>query len=109
MASKLLDKTVSDKVLELDLGKMGIEDLGQLSRRGYGISADVIPQAELYIDSDRMQLARWPNSDWVGTTDIVRSGARSKKEFWKVRFIKLIMTVLLSGKQISMKYILQAS
>ena len=79
MASKLLDKTVSDKVLELDLGKMGIEDLGQLSRRGYGISADVIPQAELYIDSDRMQLARWPNSDWVGTTDIVRSGARSKK------------------------------
>lgn len=31
------------------------------------------------MDSDRMQLARWPNSDWVGTTDIVRSGARSKK------------------------------
>ena len=40
MASKLLDKTVSDKVLELDLGKLSIEDLGQLSRRGYGISAD---------------------------------------------------------------------
>lgn len=78
MASKLVDKTAADKVLEIDLGKLGIEDLGVLSRRGYAINADIIPQAELYIDGSRMQLSRWPNSDWVGTTGIVRSGARSK-------------------------------
>ncbi len=78
MASKLIDKSAAGKVLELDLGKLGIEELGQLSRRGYLIAAEGVPQAELYVDGSRMQLARWPNKDWVGTTEIVRSGARSK-------------------------------
>lgn len=78
MSAKLIDKSAASKVLQIDLGKLGIEDLGTLSRRGYGISADVLPQAELYIDGSRKQLSRWPNQDWVGTTEIVRSGARSK-------------------------------
>lgn len=78
MGDKLLDKSAAQKVLQLDLGKLEIEELGQLSRRGYAIAADVLPQAELYVDGNRMQLARWPNKDWVGTTEIVRSGARSK-------------------------------
>lgn len=77
-ASKLLDKSAAGNVLQLDLGKLGIEELGELSRRGYAIAAEVLPQAELYIDGSRMQLSRWPNSEWVGTTEIVRSGARSK-------------------------------
>lgn len=78
ITSKLIDKTVADKVLEIDLGKLGIEDLGVLSRRGYLIESGIVPQAELYIDGSRMNLSKWPNSDWVGTTGIVRSGARNK-------------------------------
>ncbi len=35
-------------MLQLDLGKLGIEELGELSRRGYAIAAEVLPQAELY-------------------------------------------------------------
>lgn len=77
-AAKLLDKNAAKRVLQLDLNKLGITELGKLSRRGYGIADSEIPQAELYIDGSRMQLARWPNSEWVGTTDIVRSGARSQ-------------------------------
>lgn len=74
----LLSSDAKDKVLEYNLTEDGITNLGQLSRRGYLISAGVTPQAELYIDDDRMQLSRWPNEEWVGTTEIVRSGARSQ-------------------------------
>lgn len=78
MAGKLIDKTAAGKVLQIDLNKQGIEDLGQLSRRGFLITAEELVQPELYIDGSRMQLSKWPNSEWVGTTGIVRSGARSK-------------------------------
>ena len=78
IAQKLLTTDARNKVLQYDLAADGITDLGQLSRRGYLIMAGVTPQAELYIDDRRMQLSRWPNEGWVGTTEIVRSGARSK-------------------------------
>ncbi len=79
MAAKLLDKPAADKVVQIDLNKLGITDLGQLSRRGFLIASGELPQAELYIDGSRQQLSRWPNKDWAGTTEIVRSGARSQK------------------------------
>lgn len=79
MAAKLIDRNAASKVLQYDLKKAGITNLGQLARRGFLINADVLPQAELYIDGSRMQLSRWPNSDWAGTSGIVRSGARSQK------------------------------
>lgn len=78
MASKLIDKSAATKVLQIDLGSLGITDLGELSRRGYIIASGELPQAELYINGSRQQLARWPNSEWVGTTSIVRSGARTQ-------------------------------
>lgn len=79
ISAKLIDSTAKKNVLQLDLKKAGITELGQLSRRGFLISAQVTPQAELYIDGSRMQLSRWPNNEWAGTTEIVRSGARSQQ------------------------------
>ncbi len=79
MGGKLIDKTAAQKVLQIDLNKQGVTDFGQLSRRGFLITANETVQPELYIDGSRMQLSRWPNSEWVGTTGIVRSGARSQK------------------------------
>ena len=79
IASKIIDKTAAAKVVQLDLEKAGIPDLGQLSRRGFLIASGEIPQAELYIDGSRQSLAKWPNDSWVGTSEIVRSGARSQK------------------------------
>lgn len=79
MAAKLIDKAAAKQVLEIDLNALGFTDLGKLSRRGFLIAADESVQAELYVDGSRMQLAKWPNDSWVGTTEIVRSGARSQK------------------------------
>ena len=79
MGSKLIERSAADEVLQIDLNELGITNLGRLSRRGYLIAeSGVLPQAELYIDGSRQQLSRWPNSEWVGTTGIVRSGARSQ-------------------------------
>lgn len=79
MGSKLIERSAADEVLQIDLNEQGITDLGRLSRRGYLIAEEgVLPQAELYIDGSRQQLSRWPNTEWVGTTGIVRSGARSQ-------------------------------
>ncbi len=74
----LLYTAAKNNVLQVDLKALGIEDYGQLSRRGYLIAAGVKPQCELYVDKERMQLSRWPNAEWVGTGEIIRSGARSQ-------------------------------
>lgn len=74
----ILSSAAKKKVLEVSLKELGITDYGELSRRGYLIAEGVTPQCELYVDNERMQLSRWPNEEWVGTTGIVRSGARSK-------------------------------
>lgn len=74
----ILSSAAKSKVLQVNLKELGIEDYGELSRRGYLIAADVVPQCELYVDRERQQLSRWPNEGWVGTTGIIRSGARSK-------------------------------
>lgn len=79
IAAKLQTSTAKEKVLQYNLAEAGITELGQISRRGYLISAGITPQAELYVDSRRMQLSRWPNDGWAGTSGIVRSGARSQK------------------------------
>lgn len=75
----LLSNDAKKKVLQVNLKELGINDYGQLSRRGFLISANVVPQCELYVDKERMQLSRWPNTDWAGTGEIIRSGARSQK------------------------------
>ena len=75
----ILSSAAKKKVLQVNLKDLGIEDYGQLSRRGFLITAGVTPQCELYVDRERMQLSRWPNEEWVGTTGIIRSGARSQK------------------------------
>ncbi|MDY3928726.1 MAG: S-layer homology domain-containing protein [Clostridia bacterium] len=74
----LLSSDAKKHVLQADLKALGIDDYGELSRRGYLIAAGVKPQCELYVDRERMQLSRWPNDNWAGTSSIIRSGARSK-------------------------------
>lgn len=61
IAAKLQTSTAKEKVLQYNLAEAGITELGQISRRGYLISAGITPQTELYVDSRRMQLSRWPN------------------------------------------------
>lgn len=63
-----LKKDVQRKVLQCNLKQMKILDTGKLSRRGLFIpTTQTVP--ELYWDSQRMQLARWPNNDWLRIED----------------------------------------
>lgn len=59
-----LDENVRDKVLEVDLRAIGIEDYGSLQSRGFGRPA-APAHGELFFGGRPMTLARWPNEgDW---------------------------------------------
>ena len=73
--SRLLEDGAKDKVLKVDLTKYGLtaENIGVIyshgnSSKGY---KDGIGSAELFIDSERMSLARYPNDSYLkpGKTD----------------------------------------
>ena len=71
------------------MDKLGINRSGTAFKTRFHRVSEELPQAELYIDGSRQQLSRWPNNDWAGTTEIVRSGARSQSEFSKARVHKM--------------------
>ncbi len=59
-----LDPAVRDKVVQCDLTRAGVHDIGELKSRGFGRP----PQAahlELFHDGRPMQLARWPNEGFA--------------------------------------------
>jgi hypothetical protein len=60
---RVIEKNAHTKILQIDLKKHGISDFGEIARHGFNTSewSDKIPQLELYMDGERMHLARWPN------------------------------------------------
>ncbi|MFE6968546.1 Ig-like domain-containing protein [Isoptericola sp. NPDC057653] len=77
---RIIETSARDDVLQIDLGALGIDDYGQLSRHGYWKANDVstTPPMELYVDGEDMTLARWPNAgaakDTVQMNKIVDAG-----------------------------------
>ncbi|MGW8566976.1 Ig-like domain-containing protein [Isoptericola sp. NPDC055881] len=77
---RIVETSARDDVLQIDLGALGIDDYGQLSRHGYWKANDVstTPPMELYVDGEDMTLARWPNAgaakDTVQMNKIVDAG-----------------------------------
>ncbi|MFD6176824.1 MULTISPECIES: Ig-like domain-containing protein [unclassified Isoptericola] len=77
---RIIETSARDDVLQIDLGALGIDDYGQLSRHGYWKANDVstTPPMELYVDGEDMTLARWPNAgaakDTVQMNKIVDPG-----------------------------------
>ncbi len=64
-----LDESCRDKVLQADLKKLGITDLGQMRARGFGRPV-YVAALELFYDGQPMQLARWPNEGWANIADV---------------------------------------
>jgi len=62
---------VRDRVLEVDLGALGISELGTFPVRFRGMP-DV---PELFFNDRRMPLARWPDRGWTTIAKIVDSGS----------------------------------
>ncbi|RMF91709.1 MAG: hypothetical protein D6741_15800, partial [Planctomycetota bacterium] len=61
-----LPESARGHVYQCDLRKHGVEDFGTITVRGYGHAAyPVSPWVDLYVNRRAMQLARWPNDDFV--------------------------------------------
>lgn len=76
----LLDTLIEDSaksgLLVADLAALGIEDTGELSRRGYVKNeGHVVTQMELFVEDQRMTLSRWPNYDTILFNEIIENGS----------------------------------
>jgi hypothetical protein len=54
-------------ILQLNLKKAGITEYGTITPRGN-------PGMELFVNGNRMQLARWPNDGWLHIADVPQTG-----------------------------------
>ncbi len=64
-----LNSNIRDKILQVDLKKLGITDYGEIKPRGFG--RPIMPSGlMLYFNGEPMTIARWPNTGWVRTKDI---------------------------------------
>lgn len=64
-----LDSTAKDHIVSADLRAAGIAGYGTLLRQGFGRGGGT-GSLELYFGGKKMQLARWPNSEWVRIADL---------------------------------------
>jgi hypothetical protein len=62
----VINKPASGKILQYNLRDAGIDDYGEISLRGFLISDEKEAQAELSLNGQMQQLARWPNDDYTG-------------------------------------------
>jgi hypothetical protein len=69
-ALKRLDPEARPKVVEVDLGALGVGDVGQLPDRFQNGGGS----PELFFDDQPMQLARWPNEGWVTIAEVIDRG-----------------------------------
>ena len=66
-----------EKILQLNLKEKGIDNYGQLARRGFGLG-NTISGMELFCNNKPMTLARWPNTGWVSIDSIPHGNDSSK-------------------------------
>jgi len=85
----ILDRVISEdargKLLYVNLRERGISDYGRLSRRGFSGDEHEVAQMELFIDGERMTLARWPNDDFVHMVEVLDEGPTDHDDpaFWQ--------------------------
>jgi hypothetical protein len=61
LKTRIISKDAQLKVLEMDLKKEGITDLGEIKCIGFGRTAGIAPP-QLFYNGNRMTLARYPNA-----------------------------------------------
>ena len=66
-----LDPAVKARVLQADLGALGVDDLGTFPVTFRG--APKVP--ELFFNDERMTLARWPDEGWTTIAKIIEAGS----------------------------------
>ncbi|NMC21558.1 MAG: hypothetical protein GYA33_14205, partial [Thermogutta sp.] len=81
-----LPENARDKVVQLDMAAAGVQDLGEIQKRGFGLAGyPANPWVDLYINNVPGTLARWPNDGFVKTrafsTPLAEEGRSSPAEF----------------------------
>lgn len=70
---KRMPAVSADKILMLDLTKLGIEDLGTITPQGH--TFEIKPSAlQLYCDGELEVLARYPNEGFIYTGEVTHTG-----------------------------------
>jgi len=70
-----------DEVVQLDLGAQGIDDYGEIPHRGKPSDIpDRPPAPELFVDGERMELARYPSEGFVTVRDVDSAPAPRRGE-----------------------------
>ncbi len=68
------NSTVRNKIIEIDLKDLGVNDYGQL--RPVGFARSFGPSwAELFVNGEPYSLARWPNDSTINMGEIIDSGS----------------------------------
>ncbi len=61
-----LPEAARDKVVQLDMSKAGVQDLGEIRKRGFGLAGyPANPWVDLYVNDRPGTLARWPNEGFI--------------------------------------------
>ncbi len=81
---RIIDQDAHRGLLKVNLKARGITDYGELSRHGYVVNEGKLPQMELFINGEPMQLARWPNDETVTMAEVIDAGPRHRDDdFWE--------------------------
>ena len=69
-----LDPSVREKIVQVDLKKLGISQFGEHKQFGHGLPVTNAP-LELYIDHKKMTLAQYPNSGAIPIGEVIDPGS----------------------------------
>jgi len=75
-----LQKTAQENVVQFDLKKCGITDFGELKPKGFGRRPIQPLHLELFYNHNAMELARYPNEDWLKIANVPQSGKEIKNK-----------------------------
>ncbi len=83
-----LPEPARGRVVQLDLKRAGVENLGRMTRRGYGSNAwGHATWVDLYVGGRPMQLARWPNEGFVQMGEVLQGKYRGDDGHLPGRFV----------------------
>ncbi|MEF2245279.1 right-handed parallel beta-helix repeat-containing protein [Paenibacillus sp. IITD108] len=73
-----LQADVRDRVLQIDLKALGLNEFGQISKSGFGFPA-VAANPELFFNGSTMTLARYPNEGYVKIEKVIDPGGNPRE------------------------------
>ncbi|MBO9608821.1 MAG: right-handed parallel beta-helix repeat-containing protein [Paenibacillaceae bacterium] len=76
-----LQEQVRDRIVQIDLGALGITSFGRIEQTGFGLSksANHVSPPELFYDGQTMTLARYPNVGYVKVATVADPGGNPRE------------------------------